>query len=66
MKEIESKFAKLREEIEKHRTAYYVQDNPTISDEIYDALFKTPHNTAFLNIFSEYSLDFNENTEGWL
>ena len=36
---MKEKILKLRQEIEKHRTAYYVNDAPTISDEIYDSLF---------------------------
>lgn len=31
---------KLRSEIEKHRIAYHVHDNPTISDEAYDSLMR--------------------------
>ncbi len=40
MKNIESKIDVLRREIEKHRQAYYVNDTPMISDEVYDSLFK--------------------------
>jgi DNA ligase (NAD+) len=31
---------KLREEIDRHRHAYYVLDMPTLSDEVYDSLFE--------------------------
>ncbi len=39
MKDVKSKIIKLREEIESHRYAYYVNDLPTISDEVYDSLY---------------------------
>ncbi len=30
----------LADEINKHNQAYYVDNNPTISDELYDSLFQ--------------------------
>ncbi len=38
--EIKNRIESLRQEIEKHRAAYYVYDNPVISDEAYDSLHK--------------------------
>ena len=38
--EVKKRILKLRKEIDRHRTAYYLHDKPTISDETYDSLFK--------------------------
>lgn len=40
MKKAQDRAAKLRSEIEEHRYRYYVLDNPSISDDAYDALFR--------------------------
>ena len=47
--DIKVRIEKLRAEIEKHSTNYYVHDKPTISDEAYDSLFK-----ELLKLESEY------------
>jgi DNA ligase (NAD+) len=39
-KDVQSKIELLRREVEKHRIAYHTHDNPTISDESYDALMQ--------------------------
>lgn len=38
--DIQDKIEKLRKELENHRIAYHVNDNPVISDEVYDSLMK--------------------------
>ncbi len=38
--EIQKRIEKLREELDRHRYAYYVLDMPKISDEAYDSLFE--------------------------
>ncbi len=40
MKHAQERAAKLKEEIEEHRYRYYVLDDPTISDDAYDALVR--------------------------
>jgi DNA ligase (NAD+) len=35
---IKQRISKLRDEVDKHRIAYHVEDRPTISDEVYDSL----------------------------
>ncbi len=40
VKKTEAELAKLRDEIRRHDNAYYVFDNPTISDREYDQLYK--------------------------
>lgn len=37
---VRARMEKLADEIEKHNHAYYVLDQPTISDELYDSLFQ--------------------------
>ncbi len=39
-KAIEQRMQQLADEIEKHNKAYYVDNNPTISDELYDSMFQ--------------------------
>jgi len=39
-KDIKNRIEKLKEEINYHNYLYHVLDNPTISDEAYDDLFK--------------------------
>lgn len=38
--EIQKRMEQLTDEINKHNQAYYVDNNPTISDELYDSLFQ--------------------------
>lgn len=38
--EIQKRMEQLADEINKHNQAYYVDNNPTISDELYDSLFQ--------------------------
>ena len=47
--EAKKRIEKLRAEIEKHRTSYYVNDTQTISDQAYDSLFN-----ELLKLESEY------------
>ncbi len=37
---IKNRMEALAEEIEKHNKAYYVEGNPTISDDLYDSMFQ--------------------------
>ena len=36
---VKLRMEKLAEELEKHNKAYYIDNAPTVSDEIYDSLF---------------------------
>ena len=37
---VKLRMEKLAEELEKHDKAYYIDNAPTVSDEIYDSLFQ--------------------------
>ena len=37
---VKLRMEKLAEELEKHNKAYYIDNAPTVSDEIYDSLFQ--------------------------
>ena len=54
---MKEKIEKLRKEIELHNYNYHVLDNPTISDEVFDALFKD-----LLELEQKYPEYKNENS----
>ena len=37
---VKLRMEKLAEELEKHNKAYYIDNAPTVSDEVYDSLFQ--------------------------
>ena len=52
---VKLRMEKLAEELEKHNKAYYIDNAPTVSDEIYDSLFQELARLEKKNILSSKS-----------